>query len=292
MSDPVVFAPLTEGGACSFLRGPIAVERSPERLVLSQRPGVIFKALAACCLIGLVLSACILFDRVANNKTTTLKCARATGVCTLKHEGVTRSDLPPLSEVVAAEVASSHAHRQGGDFAFVYLILRDGRRVPITPEGGQNRDSVSGCQAMAAAINAFLADPGALTLDVSAVYSASLWEKVNAGLMLAGMLALTLAAGATFSISTVTFDRVAGRVIFKRSRPIGGRSALELPLSGVSEVRDRRSRTGARTVELALIGGTAVAVASAGAASAALDAIARELGGLLGRPVNVQDDDR
>lgn len=280
----IVPEPMTDGH--SALRGAISVTRTPERLVVRQKPSGLFRVAAIGSLLGILVTAGLFFDKLANAKTTTIRCTRATGTWEVVHDGRALPGAPALSDVAGVEVQARHEHR-AGDFTYVNLVLNGGKRFTVTPQGAESAGAVASYRAAAETIRAFLQDPGAPSLEVSTAYRASVWEKIRAGLIFVGMSLIAFVIGLIYATQVATFDRAAATVVLERNQPLGARVVCELPLSRITAVVDRRPPGGQRELQLTVPGERPIVVATAGASSPVLDSIARELGDLFQRPVEV-----
>jgi eukaryotic-like serine/threonine-protein kinase len=83
------------------------------------------------------------------------------------------------------------------------------------------------------------------------------------------------------------FDRPSHALVIEQSGPVWPRQTRRVSLSGVSTILDRRGRRG-RSIELILSDGETLAIARAREpVSPVLDGIARDVGALLGKPVQL-----
>jgi hypothetical protein len=249
-----------------LLEGIVEVTPGDDTLVIAQRPTRLFRALtgAACALAA--LCAWMAIDKLFRDYTTRLVCTRATDRCEIEN-GRDLRDLPALHDIVGATLPSHHVHKVG-EMYNVGLRLRDGSTRLISPEATREDSSLAEYREAVAAIDRFVADPGAARLAVAFTYRASLWEKTRSMFLFAGMLGVVVLMLLLWQRRTYAFDRKAGTLAFKSRTAITRARVREVPLEQITTVRP---------FGLRLADGSSLSLPSAGAA--------RDAAAFLGLPV-------
>jgi len=223
---------LVLGGGSSWFRGGVHIERSADRLVLEQGPSMFVKIVVIAWPLLLLLGAYLCYRVLFKQPSTTFACDRASGTCSLDGSS---EQMPALADITGAEIEVIHRSRQG-DFRFINLLLKDGKKKTLSQDGAQRADSVASYKAAVAAIEKFLADPSQAKLETSFIYHASLWEKFwNVSTWLGAAMVYALVLGVAMT-RTYTFDRTAKKLIAVDHKPIYGDVAQEITFDRIAEV--------------------------------------------------------
>ena len=284
-SGPLAFtlAPLSTGK--SALQAPLAITQSPDRLVLAQHPRAALKAVTYGWLFVVVCTVFVGYNDLFTQLPTTLRCDRATGVCTLEQWGG-EHPLPPLGQIRGAELVREFHGGRGGEGTVYELMLNlaDGSKTEISPMGAQADAVLDEYRASLEAIRTFLGNPSQPSLSTSFIYRASLGAKIRDALAFVFVLVFLAFFLALFATQSYSFSRSGGAVLSSRLFGVAVAKG-KLRLDEVVAIRHRED-PGMQSISLRLSDGSEVGILTADAAgSGVAQAVLAQLQQILDKPV-------
>jgi hypothetical protein len=242
---------------------------TPDKLVLRQRPGRLFRWGTWTWAVITVFSVVMVISELAGSTTTTrFTCSRASGHC--ERDGI-RGTIPALADIERAELRRMWISKQGYGYA-ITLHARAGKTYDVDSYAALSEEAIASYRAAVDAINKFLADPTQPTLDTSFTYRPSLWEKIRGAVLTFFGLVLLAFALLLYRTTRVTVEptkvTIVERGVFARSR------------TEVSADQIRAISADERLVSLELDDSRVVVLQATGR-----DPLADKLGALLAKPV-------
>src|SRR5258706_10985619 len=137
-----------------MFQGPIEIQQSIGKLVITQGPSNLIRFITYGWPLIILIAAIVSYSRFFGSKTTKLTCVRATKSCELS--GGSRRSLS-LDDIKGVELENYYQHKDG-DFKAVTVLLKDGTKERLSPNGAREESSVAEYRAAVEAIRSFLDD--------------------------------------------------------------------------------------------------------------------------------------
>jgi len=275
-SDVAFPGPLTRHGAIMTAR--MKIHKNDGKIVLSQKTRLWFRA-AVCVWASVVLTTPFwIYWVLFNSQTTRFTCDRGDGVCAV--DGRTQG-VPRLDDLARAEMDHNWNRRDGVNWG-INLVTRDGKKYRIEQQRAIKDSVVADYRAAVKAINAYLHDPAQQKLEVSYTYWAALSEKLQSIFYLFFGVGTLLVGWNLWRRRVYIFEP--GKITVVVRHPFD-RETKEYATDRITAIAERQFMN-RRFVDLKLDDMSVVRVVEAWREEAPFtDQVAKELAGILGRPV-------